>query len=923
MVTEGGEALVAPSLTRISTVDMKAMLDQAARAHTHEMDETRRRLAAMEAAMEEDKRRMELAQRKAEDDRRRVEDEKRALEEKLKALELAASSGASASAAAGGAASGGVKESEHKAPAVVVVTKPAANNAAAGANGTLRAPPARPPRASVAGGPHADAAASAAGVTSPGRAPSPSPSASAGASAGAGGPSPASPPPSVPPRNRTPNPNPGTLTMTSALAATAANSASGAQRSVSPAPPAAAALSSSSNSNLVSTESVEGGLSKSKSKRERVRNEVISTEETYIKNLRILLTHFVTPLLEQLAQMPDIDPDFKFFLSQVGPIAMLHDSVLDMLRKSLPDGTGVASTFITLAPYFKLYKPYISYYEKCVKAFFDGLATNALLQAFVQRVQANPAFCGKTVADYLIIPIQRLPRYVLLLKELKGCQRNVIADAVAAEEDPFASLGAVSTPVSPVSKRGPTAGNSGGDSNSNSVADPFSDLVGSDGELGPLQLSLSTLGPMPGINATAGHAVHGGSGINQTPAATPRAGGPIERTSPEAMAALRREFELIEKAMRAVEAVARTINAFQHETEARSRLSAIQELIRQAPGKSADILAPNRLLVKEDFVRRVEGARSKDTRIFLCNDVIFWTSPEYGFRGALPVTQLRVRPFGRSVAALRNTGLSADPGLGRVSTSHREADMWGLQLVFTPPAPGAGASAGLSGAPSGGFSAGGSASFGAGSLDVPCGSSVSATGADDEGAGAPGFDPAHFVREQAFEFKDEEDVLAWSGAIVSVAETTKAKHQQLSRHRRGTTSLVQPAVAGKAPVAIATAAGAPLPTSAAGSRRSSLTATPAAAAPAAAAAATAAPAPAPAPAVAVIAPTPATSGAPPGARRASALGYQPQQAAQASMFLPSAAVNQPRGTPSPAPAAASGPSAPAPGMPPLLSSMKK
>eukprot|EP00211_Chloroparvula_japonica_P003584 CAMPEP_0119137266 /NCGR_PEP_ID=MMETSP1310-20130426/23265_1 /TAXON_ID=464262 /ORGANISM="Genus nov. species nov., Strain RCC2339" /LENGTH=720 /DNA_ID=CAMNT_0007128335 /DNA_START=89 /DNA_END=2248 /DNA_ORIENTATION=- len=173
-------------------------------------------------------------------------------------------------------------------------------------------------------------------------------------------------------------------------------------------------------------------------RRYRIQQEFISTERTYVSQLLILCNKFLAPLssgkvegvddkdvkrifsnartLLQCAEMfyKDIAPGVSFKVKSKGRKKKLKD--LKQIQGPRVDFGGI---FIKLGPFFKLYSEYIVNFD----------ASRNLLQKLREENQAFSDFLvsteravdprGKTPLEgYLILPVQRIPRYKMLLSEL-------------------------------------------------------------------------------------------------------------------------------------------------------------------------------------------------------------------------------------------------------------------------------------------------------------------------------------------------------------------------------------------------------------------------------------------------------------------------------------------------------------------------
>eukprot|EP00020_Sapocribrum_chincoteaguense_P009860 CAMPEP_0170749456 /NCGR_PEP_ID=MMETSP0437-20130122/10405_1 /TAXON_ID=0 /ORGANISM="Sexangularia sp." /LENGTH=625 /DNA_ID=CAMNT_0011088381 /DNA_START=77 /DNA_END=1954 /DNA_ORIENTATION=+ len=154
-------------------------------------------------------------------------------------------------------------------------------------------------------------------------------------------------------------------------------------------------------------------------RRERVLDELVSTEHAYLASLQSLLADWRTPLLERCIVT---EPEARELFSQVEVIALYNQTFLAELehRRSLqlnsPIFDRVVGDVITsFADFLRSYVLYVNNYNAAL------LLLNRLQDRSKQFREFAKEAHGKGVEDLsslLIRPIQRIPRYVLLLNEL-------------------------------------------------------------------------------------------------------------------------------------------------------------------------------------------------------------------------------------------------------------------------------------------------------------------------------------------------------------------------------------------------------------------------------------------------------------------------------------------------------------------------
>jgi hypothetical protein len=89
----------------------------------------------------------------------------------------------------------------------------------------------------------------------------------------------------------------------------------------------------------------------------------------------------------------------------------IENSVLES-----PDGSQLGTVFAGLAPFLKTYTVYSSNYQNSINTLEKCFAKNAAFVKFLKECKEKPASRSLNISAYLIMPIQRIPRYVLLLE---------------------------------------------------------------------------------------------------------------------------------------------------------------------------------------------------------------------------------------------------------------------------------------------------------------------------------------------------------------------------------------------------------------------------------------------------------------------------------------------------------------------------
>ena len=146
--------------------------------------------------------------------------------------------------------------------------------------------------------------------------------------------------------------------------------------------------------------------------RERVRDEILSTEKFYVECLNDLTRHYMEPI-KKLGPKMGVEPrHVSAIFGNLTVLAQFHAIFLDALGKN----QNTPAVFVQFADFLKMYTQYVAGYEKSI-ATINALRGNKGFQKFME--DKRDELKGRGIMTYLIMPVQRIPRYVLLLRELR------------------------------------------------------------------------------------------------------------------------------------------------------------------------------------------------------------------------------------------------------------------------------------------------------------------------------------------------------------------------------------------------------------------------------------------------------------------------------------------------------------------------
>uniref|UniRef100_H3HD08 Uncharacterized protein n=1 Tax=Phytophthora ramorum TaxID=164328 RepID=H3HD08_PHYRM len=158
--------------------------------------------------------------------------------------------------------------------------------------------------------------------------------------------------------------------------------------------------------------------------RARVIDEICETEKSYVSDIRTLLDHYIVALEDNAHPIME-DAQIAVFFNNLRHLVMLNSKLLTDLLDISPvavavqcEAEGVGAVFCRYAPLFKLYGGYAKDYEEVAALLQNfGRDTRLGFTKFLETCQKRSG-SPKPFESLLIMPIQRIPRYKLLLERL-------------------------------------------------------------------------------------------------------------------------------------------------------------------------------------------------------------------------------------------------------------------------------------------------------------------------------------------------------------------------------------------------------------------------------------------------------------------------------------------------------------------------
>ncbi|XP_066470040.1 FYVE, RhoGEF and PH domain-containing protein 3 isoform X2 [Tiliqua scincoides] len=149
-----------------------------------------------------------------------------------------------------------------------------------------------------------------------------------------------------------------------------------------------------------------------------IANELLHTEEAYVKRLHLLDQVFCTKLYEA-----GIPPDVVTgIFSNISSIYRFHEQfLLPELKTRITDEWNInprlGDILQKLAPFLKMYGEYVKNFDRAMDMVNTWMQRSSSFKDVIQNIQKQEICGNLTLQHHMLEPVQRIPRYELLLKD--------------------------------------------------------------------------------------------------------------------------------------------------------------------------------------------------------------------------------------------------------------------------------------------------------------------------------------------------------------------------------------------------------------------------------------------------------------------------------------------------------------------------
>jgi len=157
--------------------------------------------------------------------------------------------------------------------------------------------------------------------------------------------------------------------------------------------------------------------------RDKVAKEILETEKIYVRNLETIVQDYLKPL--KVINPPLLSPkSISIIFGHIEDLLIVNRELLTSIEdrmKTWYTDKRMGDIFAKLAPYLKMYTEYCSNYDKAIARLKQKSDENKDLSAYLKRICSESIKnngVGLDLQSLLIMPVQRIPRYKLLIQSL-------------------------------------------------------------------------------------------------------------------------------------------------------------------------------------------------------------------------------------------------------------------------------------------------------------------------------------------------------------------------------------------------------------------------------------------------------------------------------------------------------------------------
>jgi len=156
-----------------------------------------------------------------------------------------------------------------------------------------------------------------------------------------------------------------------------------------------------------------------KPNRQKARMELLQTERSYLQDLTVAFEIFMKPIKEEKILEPNIIQNIFGNMEDLIQFTQKTISMMEIRIERDNRDMSLEEIAKDISPrLFEVYSKYTSNYMKSFYELEKQINFNEDFHKWLNKANSNPKLNWKELSDFLILPVQRIPRYILLTKQI-------------------------------------------------------------------------------------------------------------------------------------------------------------------------------------------------------------------------------------------------------------------------------------------------------------------------------------------------------------------------------------------------------------------------------------------------------------------------------------------------------------------------
>jgi len=156
------------------------------------------------------------------------------------------------------------------------------------------------------------------------------------------------------------------------------------------------------------------GLATDPESRRRILEELVLSEASFNADLHVVTDVYITGLRAAGSTVISTN-DLKGIFGDWEILMGLSDQLYGDLMAAVSNRTSLAATLTRIAPFLKAFAPYLRSYLAATALKTKLVEESVPFANFLATASSDPRSHGLDLGSFLVMPVQRVPRYVLLL----------------------------------------------------------------------------------------------------------------------------------------------------------------------------------------------------------------------------------------------------------------------------------------------------------------------------------------------------------------------------------------------------------------------------------------------------------------------------------------------------------------------------